>query len=66
MTLLTITINEGKQNRPAEYKNQINPKDYRLLALFLGDLRSLGMPIDRAIKEYKSGKSDWNVALGLE
>jgi len=42
----------------ADYKNVINVKDYKQLALLLEDLRILfGAPIDKAISEMREKKS---------
>lgn len=47
------------------YKNSIPAEDFKKIASVLKDLGSLDVPIDKAIKEYKIDKSDWDTALGL-
>jgi hypothetical protein len=47
------------------YVNEINGENYREIALILADLKNLNLPIDKAIKEFKSPKNDWDAALGI-
>lgn len=56
-----------KGDRPGNdrYINEVNAENYKEIALVLNDLKNLNLPIDKAIKEMKSSKSDWDIALGL-
>ena len=47
------------------YKNEINGENFKELAQMLRDLRFHNAPIDKAIKEYNRGKSDWDSALPI-
>jgi hypothetical protein len=47
------------------YKNEINADNFKEIDLVLRDLKNLGLPIDKAIKEYNSKKSDWDASLGF-
>lgn len=47
----------GSTYRPANCNMEINAYNYKDLALFLSDLRSMwDIPIDKAIEEYKKKK----------
>lgn len=51
---MTVKVKEGKHNPNSEYKNFINPMDYKALADVFGDLREMfNVPIERAFKEFK-------------
>lgn len=56
-----------KGNSPGNdrYVNEINGENYKELALVLKDLKNLNLPVDKAIKEMRLTKSDWDIALGV-
>lgn len=41
-----------------EYKNEINGDDFNQIALILSDLENTGLPIDKAIKEFRKIKEE--------
>jgi len=47
------------------YKTEVNAENYKEISLVLTDLENNGLPIDKAIKEFKNKKSNWNIALGI-
>ena len=47
------------------YVNEINGENFKEIALVLKDLKHLNLPIDKAIKEFKLSRSDWDAALGF-
>jgi len=47
----------SKKFVPSNCNMEVNLNDYKNLALFLSDLKALwGVPIDKAIEEYKKNK----------
>ena len=65
MARLSINVKENKSDNTLKYKNNIPTEDFRQISLVLFDLKNLGLPIDKAIKEFNLEKSDWDAALGL-
>jgi len=47
------------------YNTEINADNFKDISLVLCDLDRQGLPIKKAIKEFKLGNSDWEIALGL-
>jgi hypothetical protein len=47
------------------YKNEINGSNFKEVARVLKDLKEFNLPIDKAIKEYRKTKSDWDAVLGI-
>lgn len=47
------------------YTTTINASNYKEISLVLKDLKFQGLPIEKAIKEFKLSNSDWEIALGL-
>ena len=67
MTRLKVSIRTDSRGVPGSrtYNNEVNAENYKDIALVLKDLKNLDLPIDKAIKEFKLAKSDWDIALGL-
>lgn len=65
MAELSIKIKENRNDEYTKYKNKVHAEDYKKISLILSDLKNLGLPIDKAIKEFNLEKSDWDAALGL-
>ena len=65
MAELSIKVKDNRKDEYTKYKNKTSAEDYRKLALILTDLKNLGLPIEKAIKEFRIKKSDWDAALGL-
>ena len=65
MAILSITLKENKNDRSTRYKNKVNAEDFKKLSLVLSDLKNLGLPIEKAVKDFKLDISDWDAALGL-
>lgn len=63
--ILSIKLKENLRDNNCKYKNKISAKDFKEISLVLNDLKNIGLPIDKAIKEYNLEKSDWDAALGL-
>ena len=52
-------------SRDSEYTNKVNAEDHKQIALVLLDWKSLNIPIEKAIKEYKLlKKSDFDYIVG--
>jgi len=67
MAFLKVSIeSENSDAGKKQYKNKVNAESYKEISLILKDLNNLGKPIDKAIKDYKIKKSDWDIALGIE
>jgi hypothetical protein len=47
------------------YKNEVNASNFKEVARVLKDLKDFDLPIDKAIKEYRKAKSDWDAVLGI-
>jgi len=47
------------------YDNEVNADNYKEISLILLDLDNNGVPIKKAINEFKKGYSDWDIALGM-
>jgi len=62
---IRVTTDRSNSEGNCLYKNKIEGKNYKELAIILNDLKNIGLPLDKAIKEYKLTKSDWEVALGF-
>jgi len=62
---LSVKVKENRSDEYTKYKNKVHAKDFRKISLILSDLRNLGLPIDKAIKDFNLEKSDWDAALGL-
>ena len=58
-------VSENSEAGNKQYRNKINAGNYKEISLVLTDLRNLGLPIEKALKEYKREKSDWDAALGI-
>jgi len=66
--MTTLKVNLKSDNTDVgnkQYQNKVNAMDFRKISLILSDLKNLGLPIDKAIKEFNLKKSDWDTALGL-
>lgn len=61
--ILKIKVTTGKGKGTTIYYNDINGEDYQQIANVLKDLKSLNIPIEKAIKKFTISKSDWDVAL---
>jgi hypothetical protein len=64
MAILSVKVKRDKANTQAIYVNKISAEDYKKIAILLKDLKNLNVPIDKAIKEFKKGFNDWDIALG--
>jgi hypothetical protein len=67
MAILKIWLKTDNEGQPGSktYGNEVNGKNYKDIALVLKDLKNLDLPIDKAIKEFKKSKSDWEAALQI-
>lgn len=66
MIILRVSVkSDNTEVGNKQYQNKVNAKDFKNISLILLDLRNLGLPIDKAIKEFNLKKSDWDAALGL-
>ena len=66
MTTLKVSIKSDNSNvGNKQYQNKINANNFKEISLVLTDLENLGLPISKAISDYKMEKSDWNAALGF-
>jgi hypothetical protein len=56
-----------KGNTPGNdrYHAEVNGDNFKEVAVVLNELRIQGIPIDKAYKESKIPKSDWDAALGF-
>lgn len=64
---IKIRIIDGhkEKNSNTVYKTEVDAKNYKELSKLLIDLRNLGLPISKSIKQFNLIKSDWNAALGF-
>jgi hypothetical protein len=64
---LKVILKGGKKGLPGRtsYVTEVNAENFKEIALVFLDLESRGVPLKKAIKEFKLGKSDWEMALGL-
>jgi len=64
---LSVSLKSNNKNVVGRksYKTEVNAENYKEISLVLTDLENNGLPIDKAIKEFKNKKSDWNIALGI-
>lgn len=65
MARLSVKLKENVRDTYCKYDNKVPAEDFRKLSLVLKDLKNLGLPIEKAIKEFNLQKSDWDAALGL-
>jgi hypothetical protein len=65
MVQLKITLKENRSDKHTKYYNKINPNNFKELSVVLEDLKNLGFPINKAIRELNQRKSDWDAALRL-
>jgi len=56
-------LSNGKVPGKSQYKNKVNSENYKEISLVLNDLNNLGLPIEKAIKDFNLKKSDWEAAL---
>lgn len=63
---LKIALQENRSTQGRNiYHNRVNAEDYKVVALVLQDLEALGVPIEKAIKEFHLNKrSVWDMAIG--
>ena len=65
MAILKIILkSQNGQQGANRYLNKINSENFREIATMLRDLDNYGLPIEKAIKEFKLNKSDWDMAIG--
>ena len=64
---LKISLKSDGKGLPGRkrYDNEVNADNYKEISLVLLDLDNSGLPIKKAIKEFKKGYSDWDIALGI-
>lgn len=65
MARLSIKLKENVKDNWCKYNQKIPAEDYKKLSRVLTDLKNLGLPIDKAIREFTLEKSDWDAALGF-
>jgi hypothetical protein len=66
MAILKVSVKSDNSNvGNKQYQNKINADNFREISLILTDLRNIGLPIDKAVSDYKLKKSDWDAALGF-
>lgn len=48
------------------YHNEVNAENFKEVAIVLSDLKNLGLPIDKAVKELNHNKrNDWDDLIGI-
>jgi len=67
MVFLKVKVETGKFNEGGKlvYKNKVNPQSFKELSILLVDLENLDFPIEKAIKEFRLKRSDWDAVLGM-
>ena len=66
MVILKVSVkSDNSKVGNKQYQNKINANNFKEISLVLTDLENLGLPIAKAISDYKMEKSDWNAALGF-
>jgi hypothetical protein len=65
MAELSVKLKEHRHANYLSYNNKISSEDYKKISLVLQDLKNLGLPIEKAIKDFNLKKSDWDAVLGL-
>lgn len=66
MTSLKVSVeNDNSLAGKSQYRNKVNAENFKEVALVLEDLKNLGVPVEKAFKELKVRKSDWEIALGI-
>ena len=56
--ILTVKIKSGNTKvKNCEFKNKVNLKDYKQMAILLNDLESFGAKINEAYDEFKKGSA---------
>lgn len=66
MAKLKVILKADVKQGAYDYNNQFNPQNYKDIAQMLRDLKSFGSAIDKGIKEYQFGKSDWDSMLSMK
>jgi len=66
MAKLKIVLKADTKQGAYDYNHEINASNYKELAQILKDLRTFNIPIDKAIKEFKLSKSEWDNMLSLD
>lgn len=65
MAQLKITIKENRSDKQTKYYNKVNPENFKELSIILDDLKNLGYPVIKAMKETVRKDSDWDAAIGI-
>jgi len=67
MSFLKVSLkSELHKPNSTKYENQINAENFKEVAIVLSDLSNYGVPIEKAIKEYKKEKkSNWDEMIGI-
>ena len=48
-----------------KYVNEVSSENPKEIMLVLRDLKALGLPIDKAIREFKRPNNEWDRAIGF-
>jgi hypothetical protein len=64
---LKVSLKGDVKNIPGrkKYYTEVNAENFKEIALVLTDLENNGLPIKKAINEFRIKKSDWDIALGV-
>jgi hypothetical protein len=64
---LKVSLKGDVKNIPGRkrYNTEVNAENFKEIALVLTDLENNGLPIKKAINEFRIKKSDWDIALGV-
>lgn len=62
---VVVKSDNHRKGEQAMYANEINGRNFKDVSLVLNDLNNFGVPIEKALKEFKIKKSDWDIALRL-
>ncbi len=64
---LKVSLKSDTKNTPGRkrYDTEVNADNFKEIALVLTDLDNNGLPIKKAINEFRIKKSDWDIALGI-
>jgi len=66
MTSLKVSVeSENSLAGKSKYRNKVNADNFKEIALVFKDLKNLGVPVEKAIKQMRSEESDWDISLGL-
>lgn len=64
---LKVSLKANTRGIPGRktYDTEVNAENYKEISLVLKDLDNNGLPIDKAIKDFKLKNSYWDDAIGI-